>query len=80
MIGFNLQKIGLEFNRYVPVAQVVGGADQVKSGAVHGAMGNTQHRLRRRHNLDEGAIFCHQGIPTTQHGTARQKHTKLATQ
>jgi len=37
MVGLNLQVIGLQLNRHMAVAQVVGGAHQIKRAAVHSA-------------------------------------------
>ncbi len=45
MVGFNLQVVGLQLNRHMAVAQVVGGTHQVKGRAVRGAGGDLQHAL-----------------------------------
>jgi hypothetical protein len=47
MVGLDLQVVGLELDRHMAVAQVVGGARQVKRRAVLRAVGDHQHRLRR---------------------------------
>ena len=79
VVGLNLQVIGLEFNRHMPVAQVVGGADQIKRRAVFGAMGNAQHGLRRCYYFDERAVFSYQHVATACHGATRQEDAKLTT-
>ena len=47
MIGFDLEVIGLEFNRHMAIAQVVGRAHQIKGSAVRAAGRDAQHGLRR---------------------------------
>jgi hypothetical protein len=47
MVGFNLQVVGLELDRHMAVAQVVGGADQVIRCAMSLAVSNAQHLLGR---------------------------------
>ena len=46
MVGLDLEVVGLEFDRHMAVAQVVGGADQVKRDAMAAAGRDAQHRLR----------------------------------
>ena len=53
MVGFDFQMIGLQFNRYMAVAQVVGGAGQIEQAAVVRAMGDAQHRLRRGQHFEQ---------------------------
>ena len=79
MVGFNFQVIGLQFDGHMAVAQVVGGAGEVKRRAVRCAMGDAQHRLRRGHHLEQRTVFAHQHIATAHHLAALQKHTHLAT-
>ena len=45
MVGFNLQMVGLELNRHVAIAQMVGGANQVERCAVLQAVRNAKHGL-----------------------------------
>ena len=77
MVGFDFQVIGLQFNGHMAVAQVVGGAGQVKRRSVRCAMGDAQHGLRRGHHLEQRAVFAHQHIATAHHLAALQKHTHL---
>ena len=46
MVGFDLQVVGFQLDRHMAVAQVVGGAGQVKRCAVLAAMRDAQHGLR----------------------------------
>ena len=78
MVGFDFQVIGLQFNGHMAVAQVVGGAGQVKRCAVRRAMGDAQHGLRRGHHFEQRAVFAHQHIATAHHLAALQKHAHLA--
>ena len=77
MVGFDFQVIGLQFNGYMAVAQVIGGAGQVKRRAVRCAMGDAQHALWRGQHLEQRAVFAHQHIATTHHLAALQKHAYL---
>ena len=43
VVGLDLEVIGLQLDRHVAVAQVVGGAGQVECGAMVGAVGDDQH-------------------------------------
>ncbi len=53
MVGFDFQMIGLQLNRHMAVAQVVGGAGQIKQAAVVGTVRDTQYRLRRSQYLQQ---------------------------
>jgi hypothetical protein len=77
MVGLNLQMIGLQLNGHMAVAQVVGGAGQVKRRAVRCAMGDAQHRLRRGQHFEQRTVFAHQHIATAHHLAAMQKNTHL---
>ena len=77
MVGFDFQVIGLQFNGHMAVAQVVGGAGQVKRRAVRCAMGDAQHGLWRGHHFEQRAVFAHQHIATAHHLAALQKHAHL---
>ncbi len=60
------------------VAQVVGGACQVKRRAVLAAMGDAQHGLGCGQHFEQGAVFTHQHIATAHHLATLQKNTHLA--
>ena len=77
MVGFDLEVVGLQLNRHMAVAQVVGGAGQVKGRSVFSARGNAQHVLRRGQHPHQRAVFGHQHITTAHHSATRQKHTEL---
>jgi hypothetical protein len=53
MVRLNLQVIGLQLNGHMAVAQVVGGAGQIKRRAVRCAMGDAQHRLWRGQHFEQ---------------------------
>ncbi len=74
MVGLNFEVVGLQLYGHMAVAQVVGGADQVKRRAVLVAMRNAQHRLWRSNHADERAILGHQHITPTHGSAARQEH------
>ena len=78
VVGLDLQMVGLELDRHVAVAQVVGGARQVEGRAVLGAVGDAQHRLRRGQHPHQRAVLGHQHVATAHRGTARQEHRQLA--
>ena len=80
MVWLDLQVVRLELNRHMAVAQVVGGACQVKGRAVCGAGADAQHWLRRRQHADHGAVLDHQHVATAQQGAARQKNTQVPAQ
>ena len=71
MVGFDFQVIGLQFNGHMAVAQVIGGAGQVKRRAVRCAMGDAQHRLWRGQHFEQRAVFTHQHIATAHHLATR---------
>ena len=74
MIGFQLQVVGPQLQRHMPVAQVIGRTQQVKGRPVLGAMAHHQHRLRRSIHADETAVFGHQHITTPHHRASWQKN------
>jgi hypothetical protein len=78
MVGFNLQVVGLQFDRHMPVAQVVGGADQVEGRPVVAAVGDLQHGLGRGLGHDQRAVFGHHHIATAHDGATGQKDAKAA--
>ena len=78
VVGLNLQVVGLEFDGYMPVAQVVGGAYQVIRCAVLRAVCDLQHRLRRGDGADKRSIVRHQHITPAHHRAARQKNAQAA--
>jgi len=79
MVRLNLQVVRLEFNGHMPVAQVVGGADQIKRRAMVGAMGDFQHSLRCGPDLDQRTVMGHQHIAPARHCATRQKDAELST-
>ena len=80
MVGLYLQIVWPQLNRHMPVAQMVGGAGQVKRRAVCGAGSDAQHALRRSLHADQGAVFGHQHIAAAHHAAARQKYAHAAAQ
>ena len=68
MVGLDLQVVGLELDRHMAVAQVVGGARQIKRRAMLGTSGDAQHGLWRSSNTDQRTVFGHQHIAATHHG------------
>ena len=79
MIGFDFQMVGLQLDRHMAVAQVVGSTGQVKGSAVVGIKRDAQHRLRCCQDVQQRAVFTDQHIATPDRGAARQKHTHAAT-
>jgi hypothetical protein len=69
MVGFDLEVVGLQFDGHMAVAQVVGGAHQIKGAAVGGAGRDAQHLLRCGDHAHHTAVFGHQHI-TAAHGLA----------
>ena len=78
MVGLDLEVVGLQLNRHMAVAQVVGGADQVERRAVFAASGDAQYVLRCSLHANERAVFGHQHIAAAHHGAAQQKHTQCS--
>ena len=79
VVGFNLQVIRLEFNGYVPIAQMVGGADQVVRRSMLAAMCDAQHRLWCSDDAHQRTVVEHQHVATTYHGAPRKKNADAAT-
>ena len=78
MVGLDLQVIRLQLNRHMAVAQMVGGAGQVKGRSVFAAGGDAQHRSRRGLHANERAVFGHQHIAATHHRAAWQEDAQCA--
>ena len=78
VVGFQQQAFGLQFQRHVAVAQVVGGAQQIEGRAVRAAVAHHQHRLRGGHHAHQRAVLDHQRVATTHHAAARQEHAQRA--
>jgi hypothetical protein len=78
VVGLDLEVVGLQLDGHVPVAQVVGGAQQVEGAAVLGAMRDDQHRLRRGEHAHHGAVLRHQHVAAAGDGAARQEHAQRA--
>lgn len=76
MVRLDLQVIGLQLDLDMAVAQVVGGAHEVKGAAMFGTRCDDQYRLRGSLYPDHGAIFSHQHVATADHGAAWQEHTQ----
>ena len=79
VVGLDLQVVGLQLNRHMAVAQVVGGAGQVKGRTVS-VDRNDQHRLGCRQHLDQRTVFHHQHVAAAHQRAAWQKHAELAAQ
>lgn len=77
MVGFDLQVIGLQLYRHMAVAQVVGGAHQIKRAAVHRTSRDVQHFLRRCNDAHHRAIFGHQHITTAHCLATGQEHCQF---
>ena len=78
VVGFDLEVVGLQLDRHVAVAQVVGGAGQVEGGAVLRAVRDDQDGLRRSDDADHGAVFGHQHVTAAHQGAAWQEDAQLA--
>ena len=78
VVGLDLQVVGLEFDGHMPIAQVVGGANQVIRRAVLRAVRNLEHRLRRGDGAHQRTVLSKQYITAPQNRTARQEHTDTA--
>ena len=78
MVGFELEMVGLQFQRHMPVRQVVGRTQQVARRAVRGAGAHHQHGLGRGKNLDQRAVFQHGHVTTAQDGTPGEHETQGA--
>lgn len=78
MVGFNFQVVGLQLDGHMAVAQVVGGAHQVKGRAMRGAGGDLQHALGRGNRTDQRAVFGHQHVAAAHGLAARQKDGQFA--
>lgn len=77
MVGLDLEVVGFEFDRHMPIAQVLGGTRQIKRAAMRGASRDAQYRLRRSNNPDERAVLHHQHIAAAHQGATREEHLKL---
>ena len=78
MVGLDQQAVGLQLDRHMAVAQVVGRAGQVKRCAVVGAGGDHQHGLRRSNHLHQRAVFGHQHVASPHQRATWQEHTEFA--
>ena len=84
VVGLDLQVIGLQLDRHVAVAQVVGRAHEVEGGVVVvtvvvvGAGGDAQHRLRCGHHAQQRTVLRDQHVTAAHHGAARQEHADAA--
>ena len=76
-IGLQQQTIGLQLQRHMAVAQVIGGAQQLERRRAITER-DDQHRLRRGHHPQQRAVFGQQHITTAHHLAARQHHAQLA--
>jgi hypothetical protein len=68
-VGLELKEVFSEFDRRMPVSQMVRGAHQ----GVRRFSGNQQHIFRGRFDSDQGAVLCLQKIAVAQHRSARQE-------
>eukprot|EP01041_Mallomonas_annulata_P025227 gene25226-46215_t len=78
VVGLDLEVVGLQFDRHMAVAQVVGGTGQIERRAVVLAVRDDQHRLWRRNHADHGAVFGHQHIAAAHQRAARQENAQFA--
>lgn len=79
-IGFELEMVRLQLHRDMPVAQMVGGAQQIARRAVVRARAHYQHRLRGGLHADQRAVVGHQHVSAAHDAAARQEHAKRAAQ
>ena len=77
MVRLNFQVVGFELNLYMPITQMVGGANQIVGCATFAAIGDVQQFLWRSNDLDKRAVLGHQHVATPYNCTARQKYTQL---
>ncbi len=75
VVGLELQVVGFQFHRHVPVAQMVGGAQQVAWRAVW-ALAHHQHRLRCSAHDHQRTVLGHQHVAAAHHAAARQEYTQ----
>jgi hypothetical protein len=68
VVGGNAQMTGADFDRYVPVAQVVGRAGQ----RLGRRAGHVQHLLGFGDHFDDAAVARHNQVAAAQYFTARQ--------
>ena len=78
MVGFEQQRIRLQLQLHMPVAQVIRRAQQVVRTAVFATVAHHHHRLRRGNHFDQRAIFRDQHIAAAHHRATRQKHAQMA--
>jgi hypothetical protein len=76
-VDFELQVIGLDFERDMAIAEVVGRAQQVKRLAL-GADANDQHRLRCRDDADQRTVVDDEDVATPNNLAAGQKDANAA--
>jgi hypothetical protein len=76
MVGLDFQMIRLQFNGHMPIAQVVGGAHQgpVRAGVRRRV--DAQNRLGSGLDPDQTAVFGHQNITASNHGSTRQEDSQ----
>jgi hypothetical protein len=73
MVRLDLQVVGLQLELHMPVAEVIGRAQQVEGRAVFDAGAHHHHRLRRGDHLDQRAVLGHQHVAAAHHLAARQE-------
>ena len=78
MVGLDLEVVGLQLDGHMAVAQVVGGAGQVKRRTVVFAVGDDQHGLGRCNHADHGTVFGHQHVAAAHQRATWQEDTQLA--
>ena len=74
VIAFEQQAIGLQFECDVPIAEVVGRAQQIEGRAVLGAMTHLHQRLLGGDDSQQGSVVGNHHVATTQHAAAWQKY------
>ena len=78
MVWLDLQVIGVQFDRDVAIAQVIGCTHQIECGHGWVRRHDTQHLLGCRQHHYQRTIFGHQHIAAPDHGASGQKHTQSA--
>ena len=80
MVWFYFEVVRFEFNGYMAVAEVVGGANQIVGRSMLRAVRDFEHGLGRRRHSHQRAVFQHKHVATAHHGAARQKNTEGTSQ
>ena len=79
-VRLDVQVVGLQFNRHMAAAQLVGGARQVEGRTMRRAGRDAQHGLRRGNHPHHRAVFDQQHIAAAHPRAVGQEHAERATQ